>query len=385
MTPYKRRTVAAVALLAAVCVMAGRAPLRADDSGQILTIDHYLQVKSTVPAIAGQPAQLYIRERVAAGQALRARSFTDRVALFVHGAGTPAEVSFDAPYEGYSWMAYLAAAGFDVFSVDMTGYGRSTRPPQMSDPCNLPKDKQAAFAPTLLPGPCAPTYPGNMTTIASDWDEVGAAVDYIRALRRVEKVALLGWSLGGPRTGGYAARHPEKVSRLVWLTPAYGRTSAAGPPAKVPADGVVYNTQSRAEFQANWDRQVGCPAQYEPAVADAVWAANLEADPVGATWGPGVRRAPQTTMWGWNAGVVSKMQIPTLMIAAAHDKQVDPARVRELYDDYGSTQKVLLDLGCAGHNAMWEKAHTHVYRSSLEWLEKGTVNGQPSGVVRLGY
>jgi len=30
----------------------------------------------------------------------------------------------------------------------------------------------------------------------------------------------------------------------------------------------------------------------------------LESDPVGATWGPGVRRAPATTVWGWNGMVV---------------------------------------------------------------------------------
>ena len=41
------------------------------------------------------------------------------VVLFVHGAGTPAEVAFDVPYSDYSWMAYLANAGFDVFSMDL--------------------------------------------------------------------------------------------------------------------------------------------------------------------------------------------------------------------------------------------------------------------------
>ncbi len=70
------------------------------------------------------------------------------VVLFVHGAGTPAEVSFDVPYKDYSWMAYLANAGFDVFSMDMTGYGRSTRPPAMNDPCNLSKEQQARFVPS---------------------------------------------------------------------------------------------------------------------------------------------------------------------------------------------------------------------------------------------
>jgi hypothetical protein len=107
-------------ILAALVALNRGVALRADDSSRILTIDHYLRVKSTVPAIAGQPAQLYVRERVQAGPALRAKDFTDRVVLFVHGAGTPAEVSFDVPREGYSWMAYLAEAGYDVFSVDMT-------------------------------------------------------------------------------------------------------------------------------------------------------------------------------------------------------------------------------------------------------------------------
>ncbi len=73
------------------------------------------------------------------------------------------------------------------------------------------------------------------------------------------------------------------------------------------------------------------------------------------------------------------------MVAGAHDKQVDPARVRELHTDLGSPQKVLIDLGCASHNAMWEKGHDILFRASLEWLEKGTVNGSKSGVLRVGY
>src|SRR5438132_11733034 len=188
----------------------------ADDSDRLLTIDHYVRVTSTVPAIAGQPAQLYVRERALAGGALRAASFNDRVVLFVHGAGTPSEVAFDVPYQDYSWMAFLARAGFDVFSVDMTGYGRSTRPAPMNDPCNLAKDRQAGF----VVAACAPSYLHTLTSIASDWNDVDAAVDYIRALRHVDRVSLVAWSRGGPRAGGYAAQHPDKVRRLVVLAPA---------------------------------------------------------------------------------------------------------------------------------------------------------------------
>ena len=373
-------------LIVAASIVAGSVTLvRGDDSDRLLTIDHYLRVKSTVPAIAGQQAQLYVRERVIAGSALRGAISPDRVVLFVHGAGTPAEVAFDLPYQDYSWMAFLARAGFDVFSVDMTGYGRSTRPAQMNDLCNVAKDRQAEWVPIMLHAPCAPSYPQALTTIASDWDDVGAAVDYIRNLRRVDRVSLVAWSLGGPRSGGYTARFPEKVRRLVLLAPAYGRGSAATPPAKVPAEGAAFNTQSRADLDALWARQTACATQVDPAVPDVVWRELMLSDPVGATWGPGVRRAPQTTTWGWNQAVVAKTQTPTLMVAGIHDGQVSPARVNELYTDLGATQKVMVDLGCSSHNAMWERNHTLLFRASLEWLEKGTVNGMQQGVVKMGY
>jgi pimeloyl-ACP methyl ester carboxylesterase len=339
-----------------------------------------------VPAVAGQPVQLYVRERVLAGIGLRGATPPDRVVLFVHGAGTPAEVAFDTPYEDYSWMAYLAQAGFDVFSVDMTGYGRSTRPAPMNDPCNVAQDAQrAALVPRLITAPCEPTYPRQMTTLASDWDDIDAAVEYIRALRRVERVSLVGWSQGGPRTGGYAARHPEKVHRIVVLAPAYNRAMPAAPPAQVPAAGLPTTLQSRADFDANWDRQIECTGQHDPAIRSVIWREMMASDPVGSTWGPGVRRAPSVTSWGWDPAVVAKTRTPILMVAAAHDKQVDAERVRELYADHGAAQKVLIDLGCASHNAMWEKNHGLLFRASREWLETGTVNGMQHGVVRLGY
>src|SRR5436190_5809496 len=197
-----------------------------DDGSRLISLDHYVRVKSTAPAIAGQEAQIYVREVVIAGNALRGRPGPDSVVLFVHGAGTPAEVSFDVPYKDYSWMAYLAKAGFDVFSMDMTGYGRSTRPPPMNDPCNLPKEQQARFVPQLIAAPCAPSRSTAITTMGSDWNDIGAVVDHLRGLRGVDKVSLVAWSQGGPRAGGYTARNPDKVAKLVVLAPAYNRAGS---------------------------------------------------------------------------------------------------------------------------------------------------------------
>ena len=385
-TSRAARRAVGCAVVALVCAAFAGGMVRAagDDAERLLSIDHFVRVSSTVPAMAGQPAQIYVRERVKAGVALRGALPADRVALFVHGAGTPAEVAFDVPHDGYSWMAYLAEAGFDVFSMDMTGYGRSTRPVAMNDPCNLSAEQQAALVPRLIPAPCAPSYPHPMTTIASDWDDIGAVVDYITRLRGVERVSLLAWSLGGPRSGGYAVRHPGKVHRMVLLSPAYN-PAAGGPPAKLPVDGVAMNTQSHQDFKANWDRQVGCADQYDPAVSDAVWSEMLASDPVGATWGPGVRRAPQTTVWGWNAAAAAQLKIPTLIVAPVHDKQVTPDRVRALFNDLGSPEKVIIDLACTSHNAMWEKNRLLLYRASLDWLTRGSVDGAAKGELRLGY
>ena len=376
------KSLRSLALGLSLMVAGSVGPATADDSEQLLSIDHYVPVRSIVPAINGQQTQVYVRERVKAGAALRGASAG--IVLFIHGAGTPAEVAFDVPYQDYSWMAYLARAGYDVFSMDTTGYGRSTRPAAMNDPCNLSAEQQKQFVPSMIAKPCQPSYPNQLTTIASDWNDVGAVVDYLRSLRRTQRVSLVAWSLGGPRSAGYAAQNPDKIEKLVLLAPAYRRDEPAAQPA-LPAPGVAFNTQSRADFDANWDRQVGCTDQYDPAASQSVWTNMLASDPVGATWGPGVRRAPQTTRWGWTTDVVKKTQVPTLMVSGVHDKQVMQEQVRNLYADIGSSQKVFIDLACSSHNAMWEKNHMLLFRASLEWLQNGTVNGSKTGMMRLGY
>ncbi len=345
---------------------------------ETVTRDHTVSVTSTVPVIAGRKSTLYVRER-ATPQVLK-HGAGGKVVLFVHGAGTPAEVSFDVAYQDYSWMAYLAAAGFDVFSVDMTGYGGSARPAPMNDKCNLSPDQQKGFGVN-----CPQSYPGNLTNITSDWNDISAAVDFIARLRHVKKIDLVGWSQGGPRAGGWTANHPGKVARLVLLAPAYNReTKADTPPLPVP--GPVFNTQSHDEFIANWDRQAPCPGQVDKAAADAVWADMLKSDAIGAAWSPAVRRAAiSSSGFGWTREKVKAMTTPTLMVSGVNDKQVDPQRVRDFYADIGSTQKVFVDLGCSSHMAMWEKNHLLLFAASREWLEKGTVNGQSAAMLKLGY
>ena len=375
-----RRLIAAIGLTAALMSGAGSQTWAAD-TARVTRTDIPLVVQSIAPGFMGKYARLYVREVKLASST---GPSTGGV-LFVHGAGSPAEVAFDSPYKDYSWMAYLAKAGFDVFSMDMTGYGRSTRPPPMADACNFPKAQQGQFVPKPLAAPCAPSYATPITTMGSDWNDIGAVVNFLLAHNNVQALSLVGWSQGGPRTAGYAAQHPGQISRLVVLAPGYTPDMPAGPPAVLPAVEHPVTFQSQADFKTNWDGQAPCAGQYEPAMAGAVWSEMVKSDPDGARWGPGGRRAPTVPSWGFNKDVVGKMTTPFLMVSGENDKQVVPARVHQLYDDLGSQQKVLIDLACSSHNAMWEKNHLMLFQASADWLSTGKVDGMDSGMIKKGY
>ena len=57
----------------------------------------------------------------------------------MHGATYPS-TSFDLPVAGKSWMDYIAERGYDVYALDLPGYGR--RPAAFMD---APADQNAPF------------------------------------------------------------------------------------------------------------------------------------------------------------------------------------------------------------------------------------------------
>src|SRR5882762_6366250 len=75
--------------------------------------------------------ELYMRNKRPAGMT---RFPAEKILLYVHGATYPSETAFDLPIEGASMMDLIAARGYDVYLVDVRGYGRSMRPPEMSAP-----------------------------------------------------------------------------------------------------------------------------------------------------------------------------------------------------------------------------------------------------------
>ncbi len=83
---------------------------RTDD----LAVDNFMIPSDT----AG--IELYVRNK--RPRAMRDFS-AERTLLYVHGSTYPAETAFDLRLDGLSWMDYIAGHGYDVYLVDVRGYG----------------------------------------------------------------------------------------------------------------------------------------------------------------------------------------------------------------------------------------------------------------------
>ncbi|AWN15802.1 putative hydrolases or acyltransferases (alpha/beta hydrolase superfamily) [Salinisphaera sp. LB1] len=116
----------------------------------------------------------------------------------MHGATFSSASLFDVPLEGQSFMDVLARAGFDVWAVDVRGYGSSSRP--------------AAFR------EAADANPPQTPAIVAEQD-LAAAIDAVCARQAIGGLNLLGMSWGGSVAGRYASRHPERVEKLVLVAP----------------------------------------------------------------------------------------------------------------------------------------------------------------------
>jgi pimeloyl-ACP methyl ester carboxylesterase len=107
--------------------------------------------------------------------------------LFQHGSSMAGQPTFDLEVPGRphsSVMDWFAERGFDTWSMDSEGYGRSDK----SRPINC--------------------------DIANGADDLAAGTEYILRNSSHKKLMLYGISSGALRVAMFAQRHPERVARL---------------------------------------------------------------------------------------------------------------------------------------------------------------------------
>lgn len=308
---------------------------------------------------AGEPGiALYVRNKRPEGMV---RFAPDRTLLFVHGATYPAESSFDLSLGGFSWMEFMARRGFDVYLVDLRGYGKSTRPKEMDGPAD-------AGAPIVH------------TDVAVR--DVSAAVDFILRRRNIARLNLLGWSWGTTIMAAYATENPAKVQRLGLYAPVW-----IGNPVvpSVPKFG-VYRMVAREAALTRW--LTGVPEDKKASLIpagwfDAWWNATIATDPVGAAQNPPALRAPNGVLHdifnNWLSGKAmydpAKITVPTILMVAEWDQDTKPYMAQTLFPlIVNAPQKRLVMVGEGTHTLMLEKNRMTLFTEMQKFFEEGAIN-----------
>jgi alpha-beta hydrolase superfamily lysophospholipase len=172
------------------------------------------------------------------------------VLFLVHGSSLSALSSFDlnVPGSDYSLMDVFARYGFDVWTMDHENYGRSSQTSSNSD-------------------------------IASGVEDLKAAVEVVQRETGRDKVHMFGESSGAIRAAAFAQVAPERVNRLILTAFTYKGNGAAE---------IERRRERIAELRANPRRKRdaamirsiftrdGHPSLYDPAMADALVASELQ-------------------------------------------------------------------------------------------------------------
>jgi pimeloyl-ACP methyl ester carboxylesterase len=285
----------------------------------------------------------------------------ERTILYVHGATYPASTSFDLKLDGLSWMDYLAARGYDVYLLDIRGYGRSTRPPEMAE--------QAAAHPPIVRGETAVK-------------DIGAVVDFILKRRNIPRVNLIGWSWGTSLMAAYTTQNAAKVDRLVLYAPGWIRKTASLVPVAPGALG-AYRMTTREQARTRWltgvpeDKKATLiPAGWFDAWADATWAT----DPVGAKQSPPMIRAPNGVLADgaeyWSAAKPyydpASITVPTLLVQAEWDQDLPPYMAQTLFPLLVSSPgKRYVMLAEGTHTIIMEKNRLELFKAVQAFLDEG--------------
>jgi pimeloyl-ACP methyl ester carboxylesterase len=191
--------------------------------------------------------KLYMfRKRVGAPQAGKPAL---PVLFLVHGSSISSS-SFDLTVPGhgeYSLMDAFARFGYDVWTMDFTGYGKSSRGEGNSD-------------------------------IADGVADLKAALPVVARETGQQRFHVFGESSGALRAGAFAAAQPEMVNRLVLA--AFTYTGEGSPTLKDRAKQVeFYRTHNRRPRDRDMIRSIFTrdkPGTSEPAVGEALADAEMK-------------------------------------------------------------------------------------------------------------
>jgi pimeloyl-ACP methyl ester carboxylesterase len=329
----------------------------AEQEGAIVKEEYLVQGKD-------QGVKLFVREKRLANLPKIAK---ENVVLFIHGVPGPSSVVFDLAIPGYSWLDYVAERGFDTFALDIRGFGRSTRPTEMKEPPHQ-----------------------NLPIVRADqvMRDIDVAVDFIRSKRKVDKVNIIGYSIGASWSALYATLHPEKVGKLVMYGAIYGKNStfisAFGDPTNPDRPNLemgAYRYLGRKDLLDQWDGWIKPESQDEwrdREVIEAWIETLLNSDPTAKQRSPASIQVPNGPYIDWHeihAGRSlfdpAKVRASTMIVRGSAEEMLTNEAADELLQKLTlAPSKRRLDLGDSTHYAVIEKNRLQLYRGVQSFLEE---------------
>jgi pimeloyl-ACP methyl ester carboxylesterase len=171
--------------------------------------------------------------------------------FLVHGSSNSARSSYDLTVPGkgeYSLMNVLARFGYDVWTMDHDGYGRSGSS-------------------------------GNNSDIASGVEDLKAAMPVVAKETGQQRVHFYGTSSGGIRAAAFAQAQPESVARLMIAAFTYKGHGAAEIERRQKRIAEL-RSSNRRKRDAGMIRSIftrdGHPEAYDPAMVEALIADEMK-------------------------------------------------------------------------------------------------------------
>lgn len=258
--------------------------------------------------------------------------------VFTHGAGSGGSASWDLQAGDHSFMRHLACAGFDAYAFDARGFGGSSRPAALDGPAE-------GAAPVV-----------RATDAAEDLDVVVEAA--IRT-STVGQVDVIGWSWGSDVAGLYAGQHPERVHKLVLMSPVYDRRW----PARHRSAGAWYPL-ARADVE-----RLYAPEREAHAVWEEFVASLFRFSPDGGSLR--LPSGPYRDLYGSEAPVwdAHKVAAPTLVLRGDQDPASLEPNAYRLFErlDHAASRRFVV-LGGFGHFLFREHEHSTVMRLVADFL-----------------
>jgi len=242
----------------------------------------------------------------------------ERPVLFlVHGSSVSAKPSFDLTVPGrgeYSLMNVFVGYGFDVWTMDHEGYGKSARTAGNSD-------------------------------VASGVEDLKAASEVVVRETGQPRAHFYGGSSGALRAAGFAMARPERVDRLI--LEAFTWTGKGSPTLGKRAEQVdYYRTHNRRPRGRDMIRSIFTrdkPGTSDPAVAEALADAELP-------FGDSIPTGTYLDMTA-NLPVVDprRVKAPVLVVRGEHDGIATEEDLLEFFRRLPNPDRQFIVLAGASH------------------------------------